>query len=95
MFFSGWLDKRQDHQTFAEFRFLVEPSDTVVAKEGEAILHCEASTGDDYPKPTVKWKRDGQSLKFPDFSDLFCQTVSFNFLLKVMGLKAPLSKLMD
>jgi len=69
---SGWLNERQDrHQKLSDFRFLVEPSDTVAAKNNPVgpILHCAAETGDDYPKPTVKWRRDGQSLKFPDFND--------------------------
>ena len=69
--FTGWLDGGRQ---FSQFRFLVEPSDTVVAKNSPdftgAILHCAASeAGDDYPKPTVRWRRDGQSLKFPDFND--------------------------
>ena len=68
MFFvPGWLNQ----QKFSEFHFTVEPSDTVVAKNSPVgpILHCAAESGDDYPKPTVKWRRDGQSLKFPDFND--------------------------
>ena len=70
-FLSGWLNQRQDLKKFSDFRFLVEPSDTVAAKNNPVgpILHCAAETGDDYPKPTVKWRRDGQSLKFPDFND--------------------------
>ena len=70
-FLSGWLNERQDLKKFSDFRFLVEPSDTVAAKNNPVgpILHCAAETGDDYPKPTVKWRRDGQSLKFPDFND--------------------------
>ena len=71
LFLSGWLNERQDLKKFSDFRFLVEPSDTVAAKNNPVgpILHCAAETGDDYPKPTVKWRRDGQSLKFPDFND--------------------------
>ena len=70
-FLSGWLNERQNLKKFSDFRFLVEPSDTVAAKNNPVgpILHCAAETGDDYPKPTVKWRRDGQSLKFPDFND--------------------------
>ncbi|XP_037573231.1 neogenin isoform X1 [Dermacentor silvarum] len=45
--------------SFAEFRFLEEPSDTVVSKDGPALLNCSAA-GD--PKPAVSWKREGTLL---------------------------------
>ncbi|KAL1444290.1 hypothetical protein MTO96_007077 [Rhipicephalus appendiculatus] len=45
--------------SFGEFRFLEEPSDTVVSKDGPALLNCSAA-GD--PKPTISWKREGTLL---------------------------------
>ncbi|KAL3202069.1 hypothetical protein MRX96_042706 [Rhipicephalus microplus] len=45
--------------SFAEFRFLEEPTDTVVSKDGPALLNCSAA-GD--PKPTISWKREGALL---------------------------------
>lgn len=45
--------------SFAEFRFLEEPSDTVVSKDGPALLNCSAA-GE--PKPTISWKREGALL---------------------------------
>ena len=63
-FFSGWLEPK-----FTKFQFLVEPKDVYVSRNQPAILDCEASVGSDFPRPTVRWKRDGQILQFPDFND--------------------------
>ncbi|XP_077483967.1 neogenin protein frazzled isoform X9 [Amblyomma americanum] len=45
--------------SFAELRFLEEPSDTVAAKDGPALLNCSAA-GE--PRPAISWKREGTLL---------------------------------
>lgn len=61
---TGWLEPH-----FTKFRFLVEPQDLYLLPNQQAILHCDAEVGGNFPRPTIKWKRDGQSLHFPDFND--------------------------
>jgi hypothetical protein len=57
-------------ERFSEFRFLVEPSDALVVRNRPTILDCAASSLDgSYVRPTIRWKRDGQFLQFPDFND--------------------------
>ena len=59
-----------DPQTFPEFRFIREPDDKVVLRNSPAILDCSAEiSGSNFPPPTIRWKRDGEFLQFPDFND--------------------------
>ena len=49
-----------------DFRFSVEPSDVVVRRDrAAAALHC--STADS--AAVVRWRRNGEFLRFPDFHD--------------------------
>ncbi|XP_055945929.1 neogenin-like isoform X2 [Argiope bruennichi] len=50
---------------FSNFRFLVEPSDTIVIKDKPALLNC--STAGNFTE--VKWKKDGTLLELLDDDD--------------------------
>ena len=64
-FLSGWLDPQ-----FTKFEFSVEPQDLYVSRNQPAVLNCEANVGREAAsRPTVRWKKDGQFLQFPDFND--------------------------
>ena len=62
--FSGAIDA----PSFPVFRFTEEPEDTVVVRNEPATLNCVATLSS-YSQPTIRWKRNGAFLSFPDFND--------------------------
>ncbi|GFS82567.1 netrin receptor DCC [Trichonephila clavipes] len=50
---------------FSDFRFVVEPSDTIVIKDKPALLNC--STHGNFTD--IKWKKDGTLLELSDEDD--------------------------
>ena len=70
-FIAGFLGQRRakTNHRFSGFRFLVEPSDLTVGKNSPALFNCEATVNEGYPRPIIRWKRNGQFLQFPDFND--------------------------
>ena len=82
-FITGWLEPH-----FTKFRFLVEPQDLYLLPNQQAILHCDAEVGGNFPRPTIKWKRDGQSLHFPDFNDRRYMIIMYFGKLCLVGIKS-------
>lgn len=47
------------NEAFSNFKFKIEPSDTIAVRGNPAHLDCVAEGS---PKPTIEWKRDGMFL---------------------------------
>ncbi|XP_022254822.1 neogenin-like, partial [Limulus polyphemus] len=54
-----------DTPSFSDFRFVAEPSDTIVIKGRPTTLNCVAKGR---PPPKIEWKREGTILEFIDDS---------------------------